>query len=158
MVLQHTPLPSAVPVPGLTSGEQGRSRVSCWHILSVALTVVSSAFACLLGARGLTFYLNADLVVEECTANWNFDFPCHYLLLWIKFNDPERVYDTRWVIIAISLFLVVVASLFLVKKAPYREIWVILYGFNYALIKPIKLRTALFKYTLLEDPLYYAAL
>ena len=123
MVLQHTPLPSAVPVPGLTSGEQGRSRVSCWHILSVALTVVSSAFACLLGARGLTFYLNADLVVEECTANWSFDFPCHYLLLWIKFNDPERVYDTRWVIIAISLFLVVVASLFLVKNLSTRPVF-----------------------------------
>lgn len=114
VLLQHTPLPS-VPVPRLTSGEPARPRLSCWHILSVALTVVSSAFACILGARGLTFYLNADLVVEECTANWSFDFPCHYLLLWIKFNDPESVYDTRWVIIAISLFLIVVASLFLVK-------------------------------------------
>ena len=145
MVLQHTPLPSAVPVPGLTSGEQGRSRVSCWHILSVALTVVSSAFACLLGARGLTFYLNADLVVEECTANWSFDFPCHYLLLWIKFNDPERVYDTRWVIIAISLFLVVVASLFLVKNLSTRPVFesFVLMGHDAARLHPAQQRRAM---------------
>ena len=113
MVLQHTPLPSSV--PHISSENQPCRRVSCWHILSVALTVVSSAFACFLGARGLTFYLNADLVLEECTSNWSFDFPCHYLLLWIRFNDPERVYDTRSVIIAISLFLIVVSALFLVK-------------------------------------------
>ena len=145
MVLQHTPLPSAVPVPGLTSGEQGRSRVSCWYILSVALTVVSSAFACLLGARGLTFYLNADLVVEECTANWSFDFPCHYLLLWIKFNDPERVYDTRWVIIAISLFLVVVASLFLVKNLSTRPVFesFVLMGHDAARLHPAQQRRAM---------------
>ena len=111
MVLQHTPLPS---VPPLAS-EETRQPLSCWHILSVALTVVSSAFACFLGARGLTFFLNADLVLEECTSDWSFDFPCHYLLLWIRFRDPESVYDTRWVIIALSIFLITIAALFLVS-------------------------------------------
>ena len=113
MVLQHTPLPSVT--SALAASEEPRKPLSCWHILSVALTVVTSTFACFLGSRGLSFFLNADLVLEECTADWNFDFPCHYLLLWIRFRDPESVYDTRWVIVAISIFLIAVATLFLVQ-------------------------------------------
>ena len=121
MVLQHTPLPSVTPLAS-SGSEATRQPLSCWHILSVALTVVSSAFACFLGARGLTFFLNADLVLEECTSDWSFDFPCHYLLLWIRFRDPESVYDTRWVIVALSIFLIAIAAIFLVSKlAELRE-------------------------------------
>merc|ERR1712156_476099 len=59
-------------------------RISCWHILTVVLTVVSSSFAAFLLARGVTFYVETDNILEECTSDWNSHFPCHYFDHWHK--------------------------------------------------------------------------
>ena len=110
-MFRHTPLPSRVPI----HDPEDRRPVSCWHILTVALTVVSSAIACFLLVRSLTFYFHDDHILEECTIDWNAHFPCHYLSLWHKYHQPQGIFDTRYFIVAFSIMTVAVAANFLVR-------------------------------------------
>ena len=90
-------------------------RVSCWHILTVALTVISASFASFLLARGVTFYVETDDILEECTSDWNSHFPCHYLKLWIKYHGQANIYDTRCFIVAFSVFVIALTTQILVR-------------------------------------------
>lgn len=110
MSIPHTLL-SSVPPP---QPEKPR-KASCWHILTVALTVFSMAFASILMMKSLSHLLHLDHILEECTSNWNSHFSCHYLLLWLKLHGKESVYDTRVFLEFFCVFVSVACLAFLVS-------------------------------------------
>ena len=110
--MSHSYVPFAS-VPKFSPEEP--KRISCWHILTVVLTVVSSSFATFLLARGVTFYVETDNILEECTSDWNSHFPCHYLKLWIKYHGQANIYDTRCFITVFSIFVIALTTQIMVR-------------------------------------------
>ena len=109
---RHHLLPSG-PLASV-SAEDSR-RISCWYLLTVILTILSSAFACFLLINSLVQYLNVDHILEECTIDWNAHVPCHYLGLWLRFHGPESLYDKRQFVVVFNSIVIALSISFLVR-------------------------------------------
>ena len=109
---RHHLLPSG-PLVSATAEES--RRVSCWYLLTVILTILSSAFACFLLISSLMQYFNVDHILEECTIDWNVHVPCHYLGLWLRFHGPESLYDKRHFIVVFNSIVIALSISFLVR-------------------------------------------
>ena len=94
---------------------ENRGKPSCWHLLTVSLTILSAFFASFLLVKSSVSYLNADHYIEECTVDWNAHFTCHYLWLWVKFHGNSNVFDTRCFFAAFCLFVISVSAQLLVS-------------------------------------------
>ena len=61
-----------------------RKPGSCWHLLTVGLTILSAALASFIFVKSIVLYAHVDHFVEECTIDWSSHFACHYLWLWLR--------------------------------------------------------------------------
>ena len=108
---RHHLLPSG-PLVTATAEEPRRT---CWYLLTMILSLLSSAFACFLLVNCLMQYFNVDHILEECTIDWNVHVPCHYLGLWLRFHGPESLYDKRQFIIVFNSIIIALSISFLVR-------------------------------------------
>ena len=55
-------------------------KLSCWHILSVTMAIIATILAAMLLITNVTYYINEDHMVEQCTSdNSEHYYPCHYI-------------------------------------------------------------------------------
>lgn len=87
-----------------------RRVLSCWHLLSVIMTIGSTVFACYMLLKNVMFFRNVDNVVEHCTIDWESYYPCHFLHLWWTLNDRNSIYDLRCFLNTLFLFTIAVAA------------------------------------------------